>query len=152
MDIDELKELEKAHGDDPHVRMELDALKIAPGFLCDMYGDERLTCMHWGFECGVGWREPLLEMCRKFEELNNGPGGKVCHAAQIKQKWGDLSVYVEYDRDVDDETKKAVDGIIGDAVLACSTLCELCGQPMTHYGKGWIRPLCDNCDRGETRG
>jgi hypothetical protein len=43
--------------------------KIAPHLFADRYGDMRNTCMYWGFDCGDGWYDILVDAALKLEAL-----------------------------------------------------------------------------------
>lgn len=56
--------------------------------------------------------------------------------AQVKQKWGELRVYVS------GASPEARD-LISDAEVASRTVCEECGQPGSPcQRRGWYRALC----------
>ncbi|EIC62262.1 MULTISPECIES: hypothetical protein [Mycobacteriaceae] len=56
--------------------------------------------------------------------------------AQVKQKWGELRVYVS------GATAEARD-LISAAELRSRTICEVCGQPGSPcQRRGWYRALC----------
>lgn len=38
-----------------------------PKIFRDLYGDERETCMAWGFECGNGWARLIYELCHHIQ-------------------------------------------------------------------------------------
>jgi hypothetical protein len=58
----------------------------------DYLGDMRKTCMAWGFECGDGWYNLLIELCEKIECLTEGTSLQVV-AVQVKEKFGGLRFY-----------------------------------------------------------
>jgi len=86
------------------------------------------------FECGEGWKGIVTDLCERLETLAR-PQLKI---AQIKEKFGDLRVYVE-------GGDEAVHALIREAEARSSTICEWCGAPGTKFGNGWILTLCPAC-------
>lgn len=107
-----------------------------PDLWNDLYGDEAVTCMAHGFQCGDGWFQLIWNLCEEIEAaLKSDPvvGFKV---TQVKHKFGTLRFYV-------------ADGnpFIWDAIeQACErsgTTCENCGSIEGRFGDLMCR--CDNC-------
>jgi len=85
----------------------------------------------FGVECGAGWRnliEPLIEKC-------NEQGVNIL---QVKEKYGGLRFYVA---GCSDELHDAIDS----AEALSYKICELCGNPGTLMGHGWLKTRCDKC-------
>lgn len=57
----------------------------------------------------------------------------------IKEKYGSLRWY-------DNGGPKGFYDIINKYQHLSETICFRCGEPATHFSKGWILPLCDACD------
>jgi hypothetical protein len=61
-------------------------------------------------------------------------------ASQIKEKFGGLRFYMTH------ATDKMYD-LINEAERKSYTTCEVCGAPGEERGGGWIRTLCDECNK-----
>ncbi|WP_133017397.1 hypothetical protein [Mycobacteroides abscessus] len=78
-----------------------------------------------------GWTELMLELHAALVEASPD-----FEYAQIKQKWGELRVYVS------GATAEARD-LISAAEVASRTICEMCGEPGSPcQRRGWYRALC----------
>jgi hypothetical protein len=88
----------------------------------------------FNFECGEGWQGIVAGLCERLEALAR-PQLKI---VQIKEKFGDLRVYVE-------GGDEAAFALIREAGAASSTVCERCGAPGTKTSDGWILTLCPAC-------
>jgi hypothetical protein len=119
---------------------------LAPVFLRDMHGDETKTCMAFGIECSDGWFAIVKEMCEKIEAVNRRLNGEALVVAdQIKEKFGELTVYYSIDGEVDSNVRDEVRSIVVEAEAKSWDVCEECGKPATCTTKGWIRRLCKEC-------
>jgi hypothetical protein len=112
-----------------------------PTFFIDMYGDPKVTCMHWGICVGEGWKDLLWKMCEKIKnELGEQSNFKF---EQIKEKFGILRVYSS-------GTTDKIHEIIREAELESSKICENCGtreKVSTETKHFWIKTLCENCSK-----
>lgn len=127
---------------------ELRCLEKAPVFLQAMYGDMRETCMHWGFELGAGWLPIVERLCEQAESLNRKYAGRATvKAEQVKQKWGELTVYYSVDGESPEELREEFKAVLIAAADKAAGTCERCGRPATHFTRGWISPACDECDK-----
>ena len=95
----------------------------------------------FGIECGKGWHEllkPIFAYIEKYnEDKNEDERMEIC---QIKEKFGDLRVYLNFYND-------EIDKIIEEAEKEASTTCELCGNK-ENVGiacEGWITTECHDC-------
>ena len=76
-------------------------VNAAPLLYRDYGGDPMRTCMAWGFECGDGWFDVLLDGSVKLEWLIEGmvaagtPTDQLPVAAQVKSKFGSLCFYID---------------------------------------------------------
>jgi NADH pyrophosphatase NudC (nudix superfamily) len=61
-------------------------------------------------------------------------------AAQVKEKFGGLRFYVD---NADDYTR----GVIAMAESMSYKTCEVCGSPGKQTGKGWIKTVCESCNK-----
>lgn len=127
------------------MKKELDdaLVKDFPNLYADRRGDMRSTCMCWGFDCGDGW-EPLIRRCsEKLEKLILAlpdPDTNMCKASQIKEKFGSLRFYMTGETDLMSEA-------IREAEKESMVTCEECGSPGSLKGFGWVKTLCDSCNK-----
>ena len=133
--------------------------EVAPVFYSEKDIDVQETCMCFGFECGDGWFEPLLEFSKEVARINGiAMKSHICFvASQIKQKFGDIRVYwhTKSFPDMCDQIPNREDAMrlysmmnnaINTLVLRCRNTCENCGA--THHiitTDGWIQRLCIKC-------
>jgi hypothetical protein len=103
----------------------------------DRRGDTRETRMCDGFP-GDGW-EPLIR--RMSEELEPFCVGTDLRAEQVKEKGGELRVYLHSSGPIPDEVLAAVDDAEGESRRTC----EGCGAAGAPREVGWIKTLCADC-------
>jgi hypothetical protein len=105
----------------------------------------------FGCECSDGWRQLIYFACQLIDshkkhiaQSNYEQAHKDNVAAfrwsQIKEKYGTLRLY-HYGGD------EFISGVIAMAERMSAVTCEVCGSPGKARGGGWVRTLCDNCDR-----
>ena len=134
---------------------ELDAKLCSdfPVLFCDRYEDETKTCMCWGFDCGDGW-EPIIrylsevitnhvwnlnnhiEYKNKHDSSNPPLESVEVHATQVKEKFGTLRFYVDYEDDF-------IHGAISMAEHVSGHTCEICGKEGKLNNEGWLSVRCD---------
>ena len=161
-----------------------------PTLLREYGGDPMQTCMAFGIETnGDGWFKIIDDLFGYLTNLMNTPlhipytdeykekhkGEKDYYdkhysykymppkivLAQVKEKWGTLTVYHNCmdDQDIPDDIwvnlnleefyKKLnryndkIDFAIDYASYLSSITCEITGKPGKHYTKGWHQTLCD---------
>ena len=117
----------------------------------DRNEDMTKTCMCWGFECGDGWEPIIRDLCRVIDNHiyneNNHLKYKTklqdteftpieCHIDQIKEKFGILRFYVDYEDDY-------IYGAISMAENVSSRTCEVCGKEGKLNDDGWLSVKCD---------
>ena len=85
------------------------------------------------FECGEGWKGIVTDLCERLETLAR-PQLKI---AQIKEKFGDLRVYVE-------GGDEAAHALIRKAEACSSTICEWCGAANV-LNLFWLPNVCQKC-------
>ncbi len=92
--------------------------------------------MAFGFECGDGWYQLILNLCEEIEKIKLADGFMV---VQVKEKFGGLRFYTSF---VTGELEK----LIRKAEDASFTICEVCGNDgePSHLGT-WARTLCRVC-------
>lgn len=96
------------------------------------------TCMGWGMTCGDGWFNIIKDLSEKLSKFEG------VEAAQVKEKFGGLRFYVD---GTTTENYKEVHKIISEAERKSFETCENCGEPGKQRGGGWIRTLCDKCEK-----
>ena len=113
------------------------------------------TCMCWGFSHGDGWYNIIEAACRNIQnhidwKRKQEPYASMTDeefdeihqpvAAQVKEKFGGLRFYV-------DNSDDYVRGVIAMAESMRYRTCEDCGAPGKQSGKGWIKTVCDTCNK-----
>jgi hypothetical protein len=126
------------------MREELDKKLVNdhPSLCRDRYGDIRKTCMCWGFTCGDGWYNIIEELFTKLDEI----APKKIVLDQVKEKFGGLRVYFHTTESLG-EVYDQVDKLIDEAEDKSFKTCENCGESGKVRGGGWIRTLCDKCNK-----
>lgn len=119
------------------VELELKLVEKYPKLFKDYGGDMKVTCMAWGCEHDDGWYNILEDLCEKLSHYQD------ITFAQIKEKFGVLTVYLNSIRDEDYDE---VMGLLIRAEEKSSETCEICGAPGELRGGGWLRTLCDECE------
>ncbi|RLD64344.1 MAG: hypothetical protein DRJ01_01115 [Bacteroidetes bacterium] len=94
------------------------------------------SLMAFGFECGDGWFDIIWDLCEKIEPLVD----EEFNVFQVKEKFGGLRFYVDGSSDI-------VYDLITEAEDKAEVTCEVCGKPGKSRGGGWIRTLCDECNK-----
>lgn len=95
------------------------------------------SCMHWGMTIGDGW-VPLISDLSKCLTSYDG-----VEYAQIKEKFGQLRIYLDFDVDVTDETKKLCLAYVNTYAKYSLEKCEVCGEVGTRdTTNGWYSTLC----------
>jgi hypothetical protein len=103
------------------------------------------TCMCWGFECGDGWFNILDQLMGNIQhhiDWKNRQGEVVAQVTldQVKEKFGTLRFYYTGG---DDE----ISGMVRMAESMSGVTCEECSAPAKTHGPGWIRTICEPCER-----
>ena len=102
---------------------------------------ESLMC--FGFECGGGWFNLLVGLSQRIDDLAKAAGlsgDDYPEAVQVKEKFGGLRFYTNGVPD-------AVNNAIDEACERSLSICEVCGRPGRQTGGGWIRTLCEDCEK-----
>ena len=133
--------------------------EVAPVFYSEKDLDAQETCLCFGFECGDGWFEALLDFSKEVARINEiAMKRHICFvASQIKQKFGEIRVYWHTksfpdmcDRIPDREDAMRLYSMMNNAintlVVRCRNTCENCGTT-NHIitTDGWIQRLCVKC-------
>lgn len=100
----------------------------------------RNNLMIWGAECGSGWYPLIQELFDKIQVLvNNNSEYKELEVVQVKEKYGELRIYLNYSYDdieklIDEYTEKSLH------------ICERCGKDgCLRDDHHWYTTLCDEC-------
>jgi hypothetical protein len=133
---------------------ELDAKLCAdfPEIFIQRNMDMQETCMCWGFECQGGWYQIIHDLCEviknhiqnvnsNIDYVNKKENKEIphveCQATQVKEKFGTLRFYTNYDDDY-------ISGAISMAENASTHTCEVCGkQGKSRVNHGWYYVSCD---------
>lgn len=91
----------------------------------------------WGIECSSGWFDIIYPLCEKLATLKLADSFRI---TQIKEKYGDLRIYVSV-------SHPEADALISEAEKTSSTTCEVCGAPNAGHSTfhGRVRTLCGAC-------
>jgi hypothetical protein len=115
-------------------------VKKYPTLYKDYGGDMRYTCMAWGFSHGDGWYNLIDELSAKL-----APFGVI--AAQVKEKFGGLRFYIDYPDNLSKDQIEQIRNIKDEYESKSYETCEACGEPGERRSGGWIRTLCDKCEK-----
>ena len=99
------------------------------------------SLMCFGFECGDGWYNIIYELSKKINDIiEKMPEEDRPYVFQVKEKFGTLRFYMS------SETKEMSE-LINEYEKRSSFICETCGS----YGElrkyGWLRTLCNKCNK-----
>ena len=142
----------------------------------DRAGPMQETCMCWGFDIGDGWFDLVYKLSesieRELEDFVEEYHSNVTlwdrfmivvhiilffitknkkyepielyfpRAAQVKEKFGGLRFYMTGGTD-------EIFGLIERAEEESYAICEQCGEPGRETGNGWIRTLCEDCEKNQ---
>lgn len=88
----------------------------------------------WGKETPKGWDSVVDPLIKQLV-------GMGCNIAQVKEKFGDLRVYI------DEGYTSEAGHLVSEATEKCSTTCAKCGAPDSQIRSGgWLVVLCDACE------
>ncbi len=96
--------------------------------------------MCWLFGCGDGWYFLVDKLCDSVQRYIDNNGKTQAEFIQIKEKFGLLRCYVDFDDD-------RIDGMIQLAETMSASICESCGttKDVKQNKRGWIKYLCSVC-------
>ena len=97
-------------------------------------------------DVGSGWGNILRNAFKQIAEAFDKAGADFSEfsVSQIKEKFGALRIYVgALDTDIADQVYKIID----DAEVESERTCEWCGSPGKARGGGWIKTLCEDCNK-----
>lgn len=99
-----------------------------------------MSNVYCGAFIGKGWIEPV----RNALKVLDAAGAKV---VQIKEKFGGLRLYYNHAKDINVWAYVACEMAVRDAEQKCWKLCENCGAKGKLRDGGWVKTLCDACDK-----
>lgn len=103
------------------------------------------TPITFGFECGDGWANLLIEVCENIQKYLKTLPQEIANdivALQVKEKYGTLRFYMScYDEQIEAHIKNAE--------KKSSCICEQCGAPGKLRGKFWLYTACDQHTKKE---
>lgn len=93
--------------------------------------------MAFGFSCDDGWLPILEDLFEKIDKVVKKNKLENFQVVQVKEKYGDLCVYVH-------GGDKEVHDLIKEAEKKAGTTCEVCGRPGTNREVArWYKTECD---------
>lgn len=122
---------------------------LAREFTALLRGAAALPEPPWHFECDDGWFELIRDLLRDLDALRRTTVPSL-RVAQIKEKYGGLRCYVEFEEEVDEDPTEAP---IRRAEARSFATCEACGATggvTTAAHRGWIQSLCPRCRAART--
>ena len=113
----------------------------------NVWTGELIDDVSWEEEIPDGWykafgKEMIEELNYLLEKYNFVDKYMI---VQIKEKFGELRWY---DNGVPLEMAEEYNEWLKKYEWLSYKTCINCGKPATHMTKGWINPLCDDCDTG----
>lgn len=96
--------------------------------------------MVFGFECDTGWHYMINELLDKIQDIvNKNPAYKDLRVVQIKEKFGGLRCYMNYEIE-------EVSNLIEEYENLSYKVCEACGNTGELRDIGhWYSTLCKDC-------
>ncbi len=98
------------------------------------------------FECGDGWFQVVWDLCERIdailrvhEEAATFARGSPFQIAQVKEKYGILRVYCDWETD-------DISAAIAGAEERSTRTCDVCGRPGVIRQRFWLRARCDAHD------
>lgn len=105
--------------------------------------------------CNEGWHDLIDDLSRKISEAADRFPHRSVTVVQIKEKFGGLRYYLNYE-DMNDDSIHVIEKIVRDTESKSYKICEDCSGEADicspkHY---WMKTLCMNCrskyDMGDT--
>ena len=137
-------------------KRDLDLQKEFPEILKKLGGDPSKTCMsvmHGGIAIGDGWIPSLRTLFKYCQFQHDTNGYPQLVAEQIKEKFGTLRFYYDFEdcsiekhKGRSDRNSETLEGAIDFAEMLTQSICEECGQPGKIRKDRWIRVRCDKCE------
>jgi hypothetical protein len=117
--------------------------------------------LRYGFECGVGWYEPLKELGEKVEPILEKEDAEplsetvyefddreVCERLIVKEKFGELRIQYPSKFDVSDKALEKIKEHIEEARQKCTNTCETCGST-EDVKRDRYNPICEECKESD---
>lgn len=92
-------------------------------------------------DCGDGWRDLILNLVNDLDRRGIKFG-----INQIKEKFGGLRFYYEAENQ-SEEKLELIHELVNAAEAVSYTICEQCGNGGKQRDGGWIKTLCDGCNK-----
>jgi len=112
------------------------------------------SLMAFGFECGSGWFNLIWSLCEDIDRIIKKENFSI-KVVQVKEKFGGLRFYWIFkesnydilDDDKIDEIFDKIESLINKAEERSYQVCEVCGAKGSLRKNGWLKTLCDNCNK-----
>ncbi len=115
------------------------------------------SLMGFGFSCGDGWFELIWDLCIAIDKEIDKEKEKIpveerakrlldqeeeyfFEVVQVKEKFAGLRFYSS-------GGNNKISELIDEAELKSEGICEGCGAPGKIRSSGWMRTLCDECEK-----
>jgi len=101
----------------------------------------RRNLMAFGFECDEGWYPLIFELLDKIQEtVDANPNYADMEVTQVKEKFGTLRVYMNYEPD-------EIFDLIQEYQKKSEATCEVCGKlgELRELKYRWLKTLCEKC-------
>lgn len=105
------------------------------------------------FECGDGWFELIGKAAAYIDSVT-----KDCHISQVKEKFGSLRIYIDFEVDengqplIPEEELSGIYKFIASMEHLSSDICEECGTDLNSANRAtrkemgyWLRSICVPC-------
>jgi hypothetical protein len=121
--------------------LELKLVEKYPKILKNYGGDKKVTCMHWGMECGDGWYNLLDETMYKLQHICDTMHVQVI-AEQIKEKFGSLRFYYRVETNFN-TVESIITSVVHSAERESLHICENTGKIgyKCQSQNGWMKVL-----------
>ena len=106
-----------------------------PSLFRDKDRPKEESCMFWGLEIRDGWYDLMYTLCTELTESKYD-----VTFAQVKEKFGGFRAYIIC-KDMAAQT------IVDKYEELSYETCEECGNNGKSRSSGWIKVLCDDCDK-----
>jgi hypothetical protein len=154
-------------------------LEEFPDIFRDYYKSIHESCMPWGICCGNGWYDLIYDLCRNITTLTRDKniyvvadqvkekfgGLRFYYHTEGKRnsrfwysirtffyshRWGRQYNYIiKLRMKFFMTTEEKIEEFVREAEIKSVETCEVCGQPGTTRGGGWVRTLCKKCEKDE---
>lgn len=114
--------------------------------IVDKHKDHFSNC-YCGYSCGPGWWPLIDGLSETIKQLDI----KGFEYHQIKEKFGTLRIYWAINPETDDPHLRKKYELVGAMVRVLEqssvNICEDCGKNGKAQKGGWIKTLCDECEK-----